>query len=269
MIPLYADDKLMQEVDPDWSPEELLMQEGLFNLTDIAPLLDLDIRNLTRYAAKLGKEARQKMGLDRVGGLWVVQMRVFAPFYRTNPFRRVKRLPRDWTPEMLKYQDGVFWLTDVCRVLGLNAERVRDQACQDPERFRRRGITPGPDGKRYQVDIGLAMDWLQSLTPPGRKRGRKVKHQKLIMSLEDAEVYSAGSIARYARDSGYLQEHFPDGIDREQRRIRISLGHLSRSHFFPESGDGFVWLPGKALVPGWLGSRWKAAVSPRDQDSEA
>jgi len=112
-----------------------------------------------------------------------------------------------------------------------------------------------------------------------RRVGRPRKYGYLIDRLDPHEIYSAASIARLAREIGFIEE----GLDEDEkatrhRRIRIAMSIFSRNHQFPKMGDGMVEIPGKAAVCGWYGWRWqrefrqppsKKAVSPRLEVSMA
>lgn len=91
-----------------------------------------------------------------------------------------------------------------------------------------------------------------------RRVGRPRKYGYLIDRLNPNQVYSAASIARFARDIGFI------GADLEEeekatlhRRIRIAMSIFSRNHNFSRVGDGMVEIPGKAAVCGWYGWRWQ------------
>ena len=90
-----------------------------------------------------------------------------------------------------------------------------------------------------------------------RRLGAPFKYRSIIASLEDEVLYSAGAIARHARDHRFL-----NGTDPKQdmQRVRITLVRLSKNHRFPDQGDGLITLPGQAPGPAWFGRRWKEAV---------
>ena len=98
--------------------------------------------------------------------------------------------------------------------------------------------------------------------PPEEKQkkrmGRPMKYRALLRSLNSKELYSAGAIARFARDTGYLAR---DCAGVEPRlamlRIRITMGRLSKNHNFPLGGDGLIALERQMSCPAWFGWRWQ------------
>ena len=83
----------------------------------------------------------------------------------------------------------------------------------------------------------------------------------MVMVLDEDQLYSAGMIARMAREQGLLKGYQdPDEPVEEavlQQRIRIALGAFTRYRDFPREGDGMIVLPGQPAVPGWFGWRWQ------------
>ena len=88
--------------------------------------------------------------------------------------------------------------------------------------------------------------------------GRPMKYADLLRSLTPDELYSAGAIAHFARDSGYLDRNFADvDLRLAMQRIRITMGRLIRSHDFPIDGDGYITLKHQMSCPAWFGWRWQ------------
>lgn len=91
-----------------------------------------------------------------------------------------------------------------------------------------------------------------------RKVGRPRKYGYLIDRLNPNQVYSAASIARFARDIGFISSDLEEEEKATlHRRIRIAMSIFSRNHKFSRMGDGMVEIPGKAAVCGWYGWRWQ------------
>lgn len=82
----------------------------------------------------------------------------------------------------------------------------------------------------------------------------KRKYGDLIQQLEDQQLYSAGTITRFAQTIGYCTTHT------ELLRIRIVLNYCAQKHL-PRLGDGWLRPPGQGPIMGWFGWRWKQARS--------
>ena len=94
---------------------------------------------------------------------------------------------------------------------------------------------------------------------PRQPIGRPPKYEEIIGRLVDEELYSPGSIARFAEEQGLLVDFLDLEPNRKKvmLRIRIAMGRASNNNGFPDEGDGRVKVPGQAPVPGWYGWRWK------------
>lgn len=99
-----------------------------------------------------------------------------------------------------------------------------------------------------------------------RRVGRPRKYGYLIDKLNPHQVYSAASIARFAREIGFISHDLDEAEKATQhRRIRIALSIFSRTHNFSRIGDGMVKIPGKASVCGWYGWRWQREFERKEQ----
>ncbi len=93
-----------------------------------------------------------------------------------------------------------------------------------------------------------------------RPIGRPMKYREILLRLEDHDLYTPATIARFAETLGLVE-----GSEKADRRlllqrIRITLCRFSNYHNFPDEGDGMITLRGQAPTPGWFGWRWKAAL---------
>jgi len=87
--------------------------------------------------------------------------------------------------------------------------------------------------------------------------GRPAKYAHVVAALDDRALYSPGKIARMASAEGYLEGDDDESRKRAMRRLRITMVRFVNNHFFPDEGDGMVFLPGQAPTPGWYGWRFK------------
>ena len=98
---------------------------------------------------------------------------------------------------------------------------------------------------------------------PQSTRGHSSKYVELISELEPGTAYTPATIAWFAEDRGFLEIDETSSIEDirlAKQRVRINMGRLSQKSCFPEMGDELVKIPGQSPTPGWLGSRWQAAI---------
>jgi len=88
--------------------------------------------------------------------------------------------------------------------------------------------------------------------------GRPQKYAHILMALADHDLFTPAAIMLFAVEQKYIEDTF---ITR--RRLRITMGKLSKNHEFPAKGDGIVTIPGQAPTIGWWGHRWKNFAKPR------
>ena len=94
----------------------------------------------------------------------------------------------------------------------------------------------------------------EEMMPMGSPR----KYREIIEELEEDELYTAASIARFAASRGLLDRYVAEGGDEKlaEQRIRIAMGRTRANHL-PDEGDGLVTLKDRHPTPGWYGWRWK------------
>ncbi len=76
----------------------------------------------------------------------------------------------------------------------------------------------------------------------------KTNYQQIIAALDDETLYTATSIAIFAKAQGQLEDP-----QEQTRRVRLFFHRRALAAGFPADGDGK--LSGHAA---WLGKRWKA-----------
>lgn len=96
---------------------------------------------------------------------------------------------------------------------------------------------------------------------PLKVLGRSMKYLDVLSSMDPEYLYTASSIGQYARDAGFIEESLdPDEKRLHQQRIRVTMGRLSKNHFFPETGDGLVTIKSMMTIQAWFGWRWQDAA---------
>ena len=170
--PVFHRDELnLLEVNPAWDAETILSQQGMFFLKDIAKELDLEPIKVKVHAAALEKAGHSPwtaMGVRKIWNHWMVRMKVFAPYYREHLINRVKKIPPEWDGNQLIHQKGVYFLTDVCRVIPFTSHQLRYQAKRHPKAREELGIWKDPDVNAFVVDMELFGPWISRLWRSGR-----------------------------------------------------------------------------------------------------
>ena len=90
----------------------------------------------------------------------------------------------------------------------------------------------------------------------GKPAGRPMKYAHIIESLDDDELYSPATIARFAEANGLLPI-----VKHARQQLKVAMGRLRAYHHFPNNGDGTIRLSGQCPFPGWYGWRWKLLIS--------
>lgn len=93
-----------------------------------------------------------------------------------------------------------------------------------------------------------------------KKIGRPLKYSIILNQLDPNRLYTAASVATFARNHLLLQGETEARVQRSYQRVRIALGSFSRKRNFPPEGDGLVTTPGRQSFPGWYGWRWQQAI---------
>lgn len=160
------DEMKLHTFSEKWGPEELLQQEGLFFLKDVARVLDFDpIRYKNRIAAMIrcGENPWELMGTRKVFNHWVVRMKVFAPFYRSSIMSQIRRIEPGWNGNRLLAQEGIFLLTDVCRLIPFSAHQLRYRVRNLPGSRQECGVWRDKEWNVYLVDMVRFGPWIYDI----------------------------------------------------------------------------------------------------------
>lgn len=164
---IFAQDEMkLIKVESHWTAESLLAQEGIFFLKDILELLELDGVKVIKHARDMEKDGQnpwEVMGMRKVWNHWAIRMTVFAPYYKEHLKSAVRNVRDHWDANMLLKQEGLFLLTDVCRLLPFTAYQIRYQAKKNPNAKEEYGIWKDDELKRYLVDMGIFSGWIKQL----------------------------------------------------------------------------------------------------------
>ena len=131
---------------------------------------------------------------------------------------------------------------------------------QEKDPAKENNPSPAGEVERGRRPSGASPAGDAATASPKRQVGRPLKYRQLLDILDDATIYSPGSIVRNGEEKGLLPPLGP--ADQSQRRLRIrhTLCRYAVNHKFPRPGEGWVKLDGQAPVPGWYGDTWKAAL---------
>ena len=151
--PLFQDDEMtLRQIDPNWSHEELLNQEGIFFLKDICKVLGLDTIKVKRRARGY-KNAYAILGARKVWNHWIIRMKTFAPYYRKHLIPKTRKVDPEWDGNTLLKQKGVFLLTDISKKLPFSTHQLRYQAKRNPNSRKEYGIWKDKELKVFLVNM--------------------------------------------------------------------------------------------------------------------
>ena len=156
----------MIKVKSHWKPEDLLAREGLFLLKDIVKVLELEPFRVKKEALRLeeqGLSAWDVMGARKVWNHWVVRMKVFGPYYRGNLMPRIRKIPTGLDGNSLLREKGLFYLSDVCRLIPFTTHQIRYQAKRNPNAKGELGVWKDEEANAFVVDMESFAPWIQQL----------------------------------------------------------------------------------------------------------
>ena len=163
-----SDEQVLRQVYPEWTREELLHQDGIFFLKDIAEALNLDKGRVIRAAREhqeyhSWKETWETMGVRKLWNHWAVRMTVFAPYYNEHFKSDIMPIKSDWDSNELLQQTGVYLLSDVCRLLPFSTNQIRYQAKLNPRSAEEYGVWKDEDSQRFVVSMDIFSSWIKKL----------------------------------------------------------------------------------------------------------
>ena len=173
---IFEEDEMdLRQVDSRWTPKECLEQDGIFFLKDIVKILAMDPIKVKRKAKEIEERHAspwEVMGARKVWNHWIIRMRVFAPFYRKHLVSKVRDISPDWDGNTILEQKGLFYLTEVARLLPFSTHQLRYQAKRNPRAKEEYGIWKDPELACFLVDMERFGPWIRSLWEGGFKKGK-------------------------------------------------------------------------------------------------
>ena len=153
------------DVDPAWSPEQVLAQDGIFYLKDLVKLLSLDrnlLQQLYRNEIRSGLNPWNTLGLRLVFGQYLVNMSVFSTYYQAHLVPCWQEVNRDWDGNELLAQKGVFLLTEVCKNIPFSDRQIRYQCRKNADHREVMGVWRDSSA-RYLVDMAVFSVWIKQM----------------------------------------------------------------------------------------------------------
>jgi len=163
---LESDEMALKKPEAGMSAEALLRQEGVFFLKDVVRILNIDLAQIRKQAARLtadGANPWRVMGVRKVWNHWVVRMKVFAPDYRKTQKRKWQKVPNGWDGNRLMAETGVFKLSEVTKLLPMNTHQIRHQAKVNPGAKDIMGVWKDEEAGIFLVDMSIFGPWFAKL----------------------------------------------------------------------------------------------------------
>ncbi len=161
-----SDEMRLCYISPDWSEEDMLGQEGIFYLKDVAGKLNMSSADFKKRASDLeieGKSPWEVMGIRKAWTQWIVRMKKFADYFKENAFPRVQDVDPAWNGNTLLMQKGQFYLTEVCDKIPFTAHQIRYQVRRNKNARKEFGVWKDPDYKTYIVEMEVFSVWIRQI----------------------------------------------------------------------------------------------------------
>ncbi len=167
IIRIWKEDEMeLMSVNSRWTPEELFAREGVFFLKDVVKILSVDpvkVKKQARALRERGQDPWKAMGARKVWNHWIVRMKVFGPFYKEHLVSKIRALEPQWDGNTLLQQKGLFYLTDVCKLIPFATHQLRYQAKRTPDAEQKIGIYKDEEIHSFVVDMERFAKWMTEL----------------------------------------------------------------------------------------------------------
>jgi hypothetical protein len=152
-----SDEMKLSVVDPAWTVDEMLAEDGIFFLKDVGAKLGiatLEFKNHARRLQSSGQNSWEVMGIRKTWTHWQVRMSVFRSYFQQwwkSP--SVAQFDESWDANTLLNQTGVYLLSDICRKIPFTGRQIRYQMqkLEDPKGSM--GVWKDDGAKQYLVDM--------------------------------------------------------------------------------------------------------------------
>lgn len=168
-----ADEMELKSVLPEWTEEEMLSQNGIFFLKDVAAKLEIHPQEFKKHAKELevkGMNTWRVMGIRKTWTHWQVRMKIFAPYFRSWHLPRINKVDETWDGNTLLAQKGQFYLSDVCNFIPFSTHQIRHQIRKSKNPQKEFGVWKDPAYKGYLVDMEVFSTWIKHIWMTGEFR---------------------------------------------------------------------------------------------------
>ena len=160
------DEMRLVSIETAWTATQMLDQNGIFYLKDVAAKLRLSSAEFKKRALDLEQEDQcswEIMGIRKAWTHWIVRMKIFRGYYRSNQHPFVNRIEKDWNANQMLARKGYFYLKEVCSKIPFNAQQIRYQTRRNSKSRREFGVWKDPKYKTYVVDMEVFSAWIKHM----------------------------------------------------------------------------------------------------------
>ena len=164
------DEMRLLSVKPEWSEEDMLNQQGIFFLKDVALKLEIhssEFKKEARVLEKMGKDPWDVMGIRKTWTHWQVRMVKFAPYFRAHRLPKIHTVEKTWDGNTLLSQKGRFYLTDVCEKIPFSTHQIRYQVRRSANPKEEYGVWKDDQYKAYLVEMEAFAKWMKRIWVEG------------------------------------------------------------------------------------------------------
>ena len=146
-----------------WPLERLLETDGLYIFKDICERLKIDSLDLKNNANAIRNDGScpwEVMGCRKLFNHWYVRIKVFAPFYKKKFQSDIKHIEDGINKEQVLNLKGLFYLSEVSKILELSPWRVRYRVMKYPNSKTEMGVWK--DGHYYIIQMEIFAIWYRT-----------------------------------------------------------------------------------------------------------
>ncbi len=163
VVHLFNEDEMdLKSVKPEWSAEDLLAQDCVFYLKDIAKVLDLETNRVKKIASSQ-EDSYAVIGVRKIWRHWVVRMKVFRQFFGKHLQPFTQKVHPSWDANTLLSQEGRFLLSKVCRLIPYTLAQIRYRAKKCQNSREEMGCWKEASIGRYVVDMAVFRVWIKRI----------------------------------------------------------------------------------------------------------
>lgn len=150
-------------VNPSWSHDQLLAQEGMVFLKDVAHILgitSLDVKKQVHQILARGQNPYKIMGVRKIWNHWFMRLETFGPYYQRHLAILFQRVEPSWDTNTLLEKEGIFQLAEVVKLLPFASHQLRYRVKRNPRSKWEYGIWK--EQHYYLVNMVVFAPWIRS-----------------------------------------------------------------------------------------------------------